>query len=255
MTDEDWIQKSLARLETLEAQREQLAASGQAAQLTEIDAEISGLYEALEAVANEDEGEDEEDTSTAESTAAPETPDVGGSPFDAPPAAAEDFGSPFDAPPAGSPFDAAPAAAAPAPDGPVVQPAMMAASSGYDDVDIDPPRSKAPLVIGLLVVLGGAGGGGWYYMQQQKAEAPEPRPAVEAKVIDASAIPEDTQEPEVAKGGAAARTEGTRIKQGSSRPSGPRPSRPRSRRSSGKKSKDSGKIEFDASRDPLGGVR
>ena len=44
----DWVQQSLARLEMLEAQREQLESSGQLDRLPEIDEEIASLYEVLE---------------------------------------------------------------------------------------------------------------------------------------------------------------------------------------------------------------
>jgi hypothetical protein len=246
--NEAWIQNSLERLEELEVQREQLVAGGQTYRLAEVDEEIATLYETLEAVAADDDAPQQAAVAAVPEMAAhAAASEVVGSPFDAPPAAAAtDTGSPFDAPPSAAP------------------PGPMVASPGfddnaplfaYDDVDVRPPGSKAPMLLGALLVVAGLGAGGWYVTQQKAAEPVHQPTAGEAKVIDASAIPEDTQEPDAARGGAADRTEGIKIRESSHKPRrGGGSSRPRS--ASRDSDKPSDKIKFNSSKDdPLGGLK
>lgn len=236
VADEGWIQESLARLEELEQQKAQLEASGRTDGLAEIDAEIQALYQVLEAAAEE-----------AEEGAGSEAPpaDEASSPFAAPAAApALDDASPFGAAAEAPAMMAAPAEA-------------IAESYGGDDLDVRPPRSATPFVLIGLLVVGGLGAGGWYMMQNQQVEQkPAPAPT-ETVVIQAGAIPEDTQEPDAAQGADVDRTQGTRFKE-SNRPAPPRSTssgaKPRSRPDSKKKSDDR-RIVTDDSNDPLAGVK
>jgi hypothetical protein len=234
--NEAWIQNSLERLEALEQQRAQLSGSATPEQLAGLDEEIRTLYEALEAAANEE-----------EAAAAAETP------------AAEASPGPFDAPPAANPF-AAPAAAV-VPEAPFAQPAADFADPGLsasyaDDLDFDRPKSKAPLVIGIVAAVALLGGGGWFFTQSSSSAAAEPAEPAPTKVIQAGEIPDDTQEPDVARGGGADRTEGTRIRE-SSQPQRPRSasSSTRSRSAPREDAKATKRIEVANTRDPLAGVK
>lgn len=237
-TNEAWIQDSITRLEQLEAQREQLRASGRGgAELAELDEEIRSLYEVLEAAADD-------------------APSANEAPEPAPArAAAVQPESPF-----ASPFAAAPIAAPPI----HATPSPLSFSQPTIDTSIDDePKSGNGMLIAVLalVVLGGGGAGGWWYMQKQQAPAPAAAPAGPATVIQAGAIPEDTQEPEVAKGGDATRTPAQVIKE---RPDGPdrrpasRPSSSGSSRPSASSKSDSGRssgIQGAKDNDPLAGLK
>ena len=72
--DEAWIQQSLSRLETLETYKAQVQASGQAVDLSEVDAEIAALYEVLESAAEPEPAAQPE----------PATPFAASSPFEQP---------------------------------------------------------------------------------------------------------------------------------------------------------------------------
>ncbi len=263
-TNEAWISDSLARLEQLESQREQLAASGRTDALAELDEELKSLYEVLESAA-------EEEASAANTSPAPATSAASSVPHPAfgptPTAVASQAPAAFTPAPT---FTPAPAAMmqspfdAPAPMAPpsaMAAPSMMTApsmDSGDDDVS---GGGKGGLIAGLVVVLLAAGGGGWWYMNRaQPAPTTTEAPAGPAKVIQAGAIPEDTQEPDVAKGGEATRTPGITIKeptpQDDRRPSGPRPSGNTPPRPASKPDKDNRpSINVDASNDPLAGVK
>lgn len=252
----DWVQQSLARLESLEAQREHLEATGQSDRLLELDEEISSLYEVLESVA-------EQDGDPAANAAGP-------APMAAPAAAmAAPVPGPFDAP---TPFSPAPMGPPPGGDpfGAAPQPQQMhapAAPAGfggglesYDDLDDTPRSSKAPLVILGALVLAGVGVGAFLTLGGEKAAPPPAEPAGPAKVISSSEIPEDTQEPKAARGADVDQSLGARFKEGAEEPerrsasSSSSSSRPRST-SRGKSSKNDGReIKFDKSKDPLGGV-
>ncbi|MGH1345466.1 MAG: hypothetical protein ACRBN8_28135 [Nannocystales bacterium] len=225
MTDEAWIEQSLARLETLEAQKAQHEAAGEPVP-PQIQEEIATLYEALESEA------DDGDTPPAE----------------APPAAAAPAAAPDD------PFAApvmAPAAAAPA-----AAPPVMAPMDDYGDDDFKPKGNGGLLAVAVVALLA-AGGGGYWYMTQQAKPAPAPEPVGEEKVIGASSVPEDTQEPQAAKGGSADRTPGTKIPEGTAAPKrsghggGGGKKRPRN---TGKKKNDGRKVDISDSRDPLAGI-
>lgn len=250
-SNEAWIQDSLARLEQLESQREQLATSGRADLLAELDEEIRNLYEALEAAA--DDGQSTA-ANSPQWSAAPVAPPFAPqpAPFAAPPLAA--------APVAASPFAAAPAAFEHAP-----PPAFAAApqpidysSSSDDDVS---GGSKTPIIAAAIVAVLAIGGAGAWYMTRGTAEAPKPTaPVGEAKVIGSGEIPPDTQDPNVAKGGDADRTPAQIIKERaeqadrrpSSRPSSGSsgPSRPRE-----PEKPTRGPIKVGSSDDPLAGVK
>jgi hypothetical protein len=97
--------------------------------------------------------------------------------------------------------------------------------------------------------------GGWFMMGDDAEAAPPPTPAAATAVIQSAAIPEDTQNPNVAKGADVDRTRAQTIKVPKDAPrrsgnDGPRPSRPQQpEKPSGKK------IKIDKSMDPLGGVK
>ena len=234
--DEAWIQQSLARLEQLETYKAQVQATGQAVDFSEIDAEIAALYEVLESAAGDG------------AEAAPPAPEPA-TPFAA---------SPFEQQPTYAP-PMSPAMHSPAP---VMAPSYDAgASSSYVADYDDAPKSKAPFIaVGALLFVG-LGTGGWYFAGRGTAEPPPAAPAGDPTVINAGAIPTDTQEPQVAKGGDAQRTEGIKIKE-SNRPSArgnhDRRPAPRSddRPSAKKPGKDGRKVTtIDDSRDPLAGAR
>ena len=260
-TNEAWISDSLARLEQLEGQRERLAATGQTEALAELEEEIKSLYEVLEAAADDSGGA--ANTGHAAATTPSWSPSVAAAPAAAVPHPA--FGptpqavvmaAPAMAPVATSPFDAAPAFA-PAP------PMMSApASTSYDDDADLRGGSKLPLVLGLVVVLGGLGGGGWWYMNRGTPQAAVAAPTAPTTVIQAGAIPEDTQEPDVAKGGDASRTPLVPIKEPTASDDPRRPSRPASSGSAGpsrpaRPDKGDGRpgIKVDSTDDPLAGVK
>jgi len=248
--EDTWIESSLARLETLEAQRNQLAASGQTGRLAELDEEIRGLYEALESVA----GDDEPAPASANQPMA--TPIAVALPaMSAAPAAA-----PMVSP---APEAAAPSAvgfgAVPAP-GPSPGPDMQPMPASYTaDIDIRPPRSSLPLILGAVLVLGG-GAAAFMFMSGDKTDEAKAEPTGPAQVIKAGAVVEDTQEPQVAHGADGDRTRGTVYKEGSQDKRASQGSRPRNSgsRSSGSRTakKDDGrKIAFEkGTKDPLGGV-
>lgn len=252
--NEAWIQDSLARLEQLEGQREQLATSGRTDQLAELDEEIRSLYEALESAAD-DEADDgaangSPQVSAAEQGWANPTVDAPHAAFAAAPVAVVDVA----AAPA-SPFAtaAAPAFTPTFTPTPTVE---HGSSSGDEELSTG---GKGGVIVVALLVLVGLGGGGWFYLNRTQAEAPKPQaPMGEARVIGASEIPPDTQDPNVAKGGAADRTPAQIIKEraaaeearrprpsGSSSPSKPRePEKP-----------TRGPIKVESSDDPLAGVK
>jgi hypothetical protein len=159
--NDTWIENSLARLETLEAQREHLAATGQTARLAEIDEEIKGLYEALESVASDDDSDDEP---ANEAVGAP----VGAWPMAAAPVAAVASPQPMMdmGPPPSSDYSA-----------PIT----------FDDGDAK-PRSALPLVLVGLLAVGGGGGAFWLMSRDQPEEA-KPAPTEPATVIKMRTAP------------------------------------------------------------------
>lgn len=238
--DEAWIQGSLARLETLEAQRQQLAASGQTAALAEVEEEIHALYEVLESAA----GETQEPANMGMGMAPPMQSMQ--QPMQAPMSMAPPMQQPMQAP-MGMGMGA-----------PSMPMDPMAVSSSYGLDDDKPSRSPLPFIIGGVVVLA-LGIGGFVVMSGNKDKEAKPAPTEPAKEIKAGAIAEDTQEPVVAKGANADRTSGTKYKEtpeedrsdarrpssGSSGVSRPRPT---------KKDDDGRKITVEKSRDPLAGI-
>lgn len=228
MTDEAWIEQSLAQLEALEAQKAQHEEAGQVVP-AELDEEIAALYAALESAA----ADDDDAPAEAAPAAAP-------APVPQPAPAMDD---PFAAP-AASP---APAAAAPV---------MAAPMDSYDDDEFK-PKGKGGMIAVVAVVLLAAGGGGYWYMSQQKKPEAAPAPQGEAKVITASSVPEDTQEPQAAKGGSADKTPGTEIPEGGTQPkrSGNGGGGGGKKRSRPKKKDDGRKVKINSDdRDPLSGI-
>lgn len=231
MTDEAWIEQSLAQLEALEAKKAQHEEAGEAVP-AELDEEIAALYAALETAAADD---DEE---------APADPAPAAAPAPAPEPAPAVDDSPFAAP-----------AASPAP-APAVEPVMAASMDSYDDDEFK-PKGKGGLIGVVAVVLLAAGGGGYWYMTQQKKPEAAPAPQGEAKVITASSVPEDTQEPQAAKGGSADKTPGTEIPEGGTQPkrSGNGGGGGGKKRSRPKKKDDGRKVKINSDdRDPLSGI-
>jgi len=230
-----WIENTFARLEQLQADREQAEAAGQQDRLAEIDEEVATLTEALESVADD-----------ADPEGAAPSPAVAAAPVAAPvPAPSSPFGAPAPQ------MAAAPVAAPQSFDSPGMgQPMTM-----DDYADDYEPKSKLPAIAIGVLLLAGIGGGAFYAMGGTK----EPAPVVdktpqEAKVITAAEVPEDTQEPVVAKGGDADRTPGTEINQLTPRPSG-KSNRPNNHGSRKPAKKSSARdLGLKKSRDPLSGV-
>lgn len=225
MTDEAWIEQSLAQLEALEAQKAQHEDAGQDVP-AELEEEIAALYAVLE--------------SAADDADAPSEPAPAAAPVPAPAPAMD---QPFAAP-----------AASPAPAAPVIAATM----DTYDDDEFKPKGKGGMIaVVAVVAVVLLAAGGYWYMTQQKPAEA-APAPQGEAKVITASSVPEDTQEPQAAKGGSADKTPGTEIPEGSTQPKrsgnggGGGKKRPRP---SNKKKDDGRKVKINSDdRDPLSGI-
>jgi hypothetical protein len=246
-TDETWIQGSLARLETLEAQRAQLAARGQSAALAEVEEEIHALYEVLESAAGEEQA-------SANTGMAP-APAYGMAPAPAygmAPAPAATYGM------APAPAPAPAFGMAPAPAYAMGGPDPMQASSSYDAAGDDDKPSRSPLpfiLVGVLVL----GGGIAAAMAMGNGDDKEAKPAATepAKVIKSGNIVEDTQEPQVAKGANADRTSGTKYKESppEDRADTPRPSSSGSVQPRPKPKKDEGrKLTVEKSNDPLAGI-
>lgn len=250
--NEAWIQDSLARLEQLEAHRQRLAATGRPDELAEIDEEIKSLYEVLEAAAAEDATAANQMPASAVAQAAwgdVPHPAFGPAPGMSPAApVAAPFESPFAAPPPAAPSYDAPASFAPA---------SFESSSMMDD---EPKKgSGAFIAIAIVALLAGGGAGWWFLARPKPVEAPPPAAPTEVQVFKAGAIPDDTQEPQVAKGGDASRTplqkitvpdDNDRRPRASSSSGNSRPAaRPDPEPSPGKK------IKVDASNDPLAGVK
>jgi hypothetical protein len=244
--EQDWVQQSLSRLEQLETQRMQLEAQGPSDALAEIDEEIASLYEVLESVADDPPSDAAANPAMAAvPMAAPAAAMAAPAPFgvQAPPLAA----------PMSTPFAAGPAMAEPSSFG-----------GGYDaSYDDDVPKSKTGLILGIVAVLVvGAGVAGFMVTQKEEAAPAEAAPSEPGKVLQAGAIPDDTSEPQVAKGADADRSRGTEFKEGSSRASAPAPrsgsSNKSSRSSSRSKSRDKSDdraINVKSSKnDPLAGV-
>ncbi len=199
---QEWIEGSLARLETLEAERAQheqaIETVDDPAQLKRhtdaldrLDREIKALYAQLEAVAGED--EDSEDTPQE----ARET--IGDEERSAPHAAAAPS----------SAFAAAAASLASPPAAPVSAPmgsGGFGSSVSVDD-DIKPAGGAGKWVFLGLVLLAGIGTGGFFLWQNMQKEKPaEKAPAEPEQVIKASTVPDDTEEPNAAKGGDATKS-------------------------------------------------
>jgi hypothetical protein len=221
MTDESWIQDSVARLDELERLREQLAAQGREAELTEVDEEIEALYEVLESAAEQAES----------ASPAPEPVAEVASPFAAPPPA----------------FELAPG---------VPEPIAATPSQSFSVNHVR--RSRAPMMAAALVVVVGGGIGGWWLNQQNHAKADAPAAVGEPQVIQAGEIPDDTQEPDAARGGDAERTQGIRIRESDGearRRTSKSPARSRSQAKTSASASPGRTIQIDDSRDPLAGVK
>jgi len=261
-TNEAWISDSLARLEQLEAQREQLAHAGRTDALAELEEEIKSLYEVLESAAeNDDAAANSAGPAQATAQSVPH-PAFGPTPAFSAPVSVVQAQSAF------MPVAEAPAAYVP----PVaMQPELQAFqapaftpapsfSSSMDPGSSDDDSSgggKGAIIAVLALVLIGGGVGAWWFMGRTPEAAPAAEPTGPAKVIQAGAIPDDTQEPDVAKGGDATRTPSISIKEPAAddrRPAGPRPSGTSTPRPT-KPDKSRPDIKVDNNDDPLAGVR
>jgi hypothetical protein len=244
--DEGWIQGSLARLETLEAQRQQLAAKGQTAALAEVDEEIRALYEVLESAAGDEQAPANMGMAPAMSVAPP--------PMSVAPPPMSVAPPPMSVAPAPMGMAPPPMGMAPTP-GMVMEP--MPVSSSLEMLDEPKPRSTMPFIIGgVLVAVLGIGGA--VVMSSGNDKEARPGPTEPAKEIKAGAISADTQEPVVAKGADADRTAGTKYRE---RPEADQPERRSSSGSSSgvsrprsKKEDDARKLTVEKSKDPLAGI-
>ncbi len=257
-TNEAWISDSLARLEQLETQREHLASAGRTEALAELDEEIKSLYEVLESAADDD--DPAANNSPASTESAVPHPAFGPTPVPmASQQAAPLVSHAISASQMPSPF-AAPEAALAAPAAHLTHAPTMHVQGGDDDV-----RSGGKGgIIAVVVLLLAAGGGGWWYMNRPVAAPVVEAPAGPAKIIQAGAIPDDTQEPDVAKGGDASRTPGItfkerafkeRAKSDDRRPSTPRSAAAAQPKPVAKTAKSGREIKVGDADDPLAGVR
>ncbi|MBZ5715458.1 hypothetical protein [Nannocystis pusilla] len=282
MATEEWIQESLARLESLEEERKKhedaletasdpatLRMHTQAVERLEV--KIRALYAELEAVAAQDgDGTDEADDDGTDAVAGSDD-DLDDSDPEPAPARPASFDSPavspFGSAPAAAPFSSAPSpfgdapAAAPFSSAPAESPAfssMPAASFDAGDDNEGGGGSKIGLIIGLVLVLGGVGA---YFAFGRKPveEAPPPAPPTEIKVIKSGEVPPDTQGPRAAKGGEIDATHGAHIKEterrtgGGGGGGGGSSSPPSSTEPKKKKEDKATKIE--STDDPLAGIR
>ncbi|EDM74117.1 hypothetical protein PPSIR1_33054 [Plesiocystis pacifica SIR-1] len=195
----EWIESSLARLEELERQQGEHEAALETAtdpaelqkhtaELQRLDEELKGLYAQLEAVAGEDEDEADAPSETMGDDEISRPVEV------APPvAAAAPLAEPVAAA-AESPFGAAPAAAADSPFD--TSPPLPV---GDDDLKVG---NSSKWVFIALVLVAGVGVSGWFAYQNMVANQPAPEPEKgPTKRIEASAIPDDTEEPNAVQGG------------------------------------------------------
>ena len=269
-TNEAWISDSLARLEQLESQRDQLARAGRADALAELDEEIKSLYEVLESAAQNEGSEADE---AANNSPVVPHPAFGPTPYPmvsqmtapsqfaaAAPEMSPSFSTPMDQPA----FHQQPMMAQPAFDQQpmMAQPAFAQQQPDFSGGDDEPSSGKGAIIGIAVVVLLAAGGGGWWFMNRTPEAPTVQAPSGPAKVFQAGAISDDTQEPDVAKGGDATRTPLVEIKERAvaepdRRPSGPRPSGnpPATRPTNPDKAGRTDGINVDKSNDPLAGVR
>lgn len=301
MSEEAWIEQSLARLEELETHKAQLEAyGGDSETLAEVEAEISALYETLNAAAGGspvqetasseagsagsgkseptsltgsgspmtstssfDDEEDEEDEEDAWASVAARHGSTSIASSSAPSAMAssEDlFAAPSSAPSLDDPFGGSGSRAFESDDSATFD----SSSFGPSDIDDDAGTSKGKLpwmaAAAALVIALGVGG---FFMVKKDAGTPAqvaPVAAGEPKVITASAVPEDTQEPDAAKGADVTRTPGTVYKESSApatkrrAPSGKKSSGKKGRRDNGSRDEDGRRVSGAASNDPLAGL-
>jgi hypothetical protein len=255
--DEGWIQGSLARLETLEAQRKQLAARGPSPALAEVEEEIKALYEVLESAAGE--GQAPANTGMAPGMGMAPAPGMGVAPPIGMAPAPMSVAPPIGMAPAPMGMAPPPIGMAPPPMGMASGPGMvmepMPSTTSLEMLDEAKGRNPMPFIIGGVVAVVLAIGG-IVAMSGNDKDA-KPAPTEPAKEIKAGAISADTQEPVVAKGADADRTAGTKYREpppeerDARRPSSGNSnwSRPRS-----KKEEDDRKLTVEKSRDPLAGI-
>jgi hypothetical protein len=292
MATEEWIQESLARLESLEEERKKhedaletasdpatLRMHTQAVERLEV--KIRALYAELEAVAaqdgdgSDDAGDDDDDDGSdavADSDddlddSEPAPAPVRAAPARPAPTAFESpAASPFGSAPAAAPFSSAPAspfgdapAASPFGSAPSESPGFSSAPAASFDVGDDHEggsSSKMGLIIGLVLVLGGVGA---YFAFGRKPveEAPPPAAPTELKVIKSGEVPPDTQGPRTAKGGDIDVAHGAQIKETERRTGGGGGGGSSSPPSSSepKKKKDDKATKIESTDDPLAGIR
>ncbi|MCY0988350.1 hypothetical protein OV203_14555 [Nannocystis sp. ILAH1] len=276
MATEEWIQESLARLESLEEERKKhedaletasdpatLRMHTQAVERLEV--KIRALYAELEAVAAQDGGDDAD---ADEADAGDDLDDAAPEPVRAAPARpAAPAAAPFSSPPAAAPFSAAPVSpfgevpsaapfSSPPADAPAFASTPAASFDSGDDVESGGSGSKIGIIIGLVLVLGGAGA--YFALGRKPAEeAPPPAAPTELKVIKSGEVPPDTQGPRTAKGGEIDATHGAHIKETDRRTGGGSGGGSSSTPSSTepKKKKDDKATKIESTDDPLAGIR
>lgn len=216
----EWIEASLARLDELERERAKHEAALETVEdpatlkrhteaFTRLDTEIKSLYAQLEAVAedDDDEGDDESEANDFAASAPRDTrgddelsaPHISAMATPAPAAVQSKpvakpivresdnpFGSPSPSPSSGGGFDA-------------VAPISMG------DDDLKPAGGGAKWALIALVVIGGVGVGGYFVWKdmQSKKPADAPTSAEPDKVIRAVGVPDDTEAPPTAPSGQA----------------------------------------------------
>ncbi len=233
MVGEKWITTALSRLETLEAQKHALEASGCLVS-SDICEEIAALYDTLEQIAAANEAEQESvaatDTKVASNAAsnavftatsavpAPAFDDAPTSSFQPFATGAANGASLLWDDPFGSSVASAP---------PVVPSACAAEVStqtfgavqswpAMDDLDdIRPIKNRAPLYLLLTaIVVGGGGVAAVMAMRHSQQAEQAPVAPTQVTVIQASSVPEDTQGPKGAQGATVSKTNAAVYKEG-----------------------------------------
>lgn len=288
MATEEWIQESLARLESLEEERKRhedaletdsdpstLRMHTQA--IDRLEVKIRALYAELEAVAaqdndasdsdvEDDDGDDDvsdEDFAPAPVVAVTPAAPVA-APFASAPAAAPFASAPVAAPfasePAATPFGDAPSTSpfgSPASESPAFStPSFSSAASTFDDSDSDSggSGSKVGIIIAIVLVLGGAGAY-FAFGRTPAVEAPPPAAPTEVKVIKSGEVPPDTQGPRTAKGGDIDVAHGAQIKETERRAAAGGGSSSPATSEAPKKKKEDKATKIEKTDDPLGGIR
>jgi hypothetical protein len=212
----EWIEASLARLDELERERAQHEAALETVEdpatlkrhteaFTRLDTEIKSLYAQLEAVADDDEGDDESEANEVEASVPRAT--QGDDELSAPHFSAMATPAPTPSKPVAKPI----VRGADNPFGSSPSPSPSGGGGGFDavasvpmgDDDVKPAGGGAKWAFIGVLLIAGIGVGGYFIWQdmQSKKPADAPASAEPEKVIRAAGVPDDTEAPPTAPSG------------------------------------------------------